>query len=140
GDGAMIGVVVDGPVIEDGIGVFIFDHFQECRVVRVIDDGVAVRLACPNRPGLEDVAGLSSLGNADGRGGLPRSIVQVEQRYVVALGGEQGDGAAASVFGVAGMAAGDNEFELAGSGFAGGIATGGDECGCSGKPASALQH
>ena len=47
-----------------------------------------------------------------GRAGRPLASVQVKQNDLVPEVGVAGDGAAAAIFGIAGMAAGDNHLEL----------------------------
>jgi len=109
GDGAVVGVVIDGPMGEDGISVFSFEDFLEGLIVIVVDYSVSVGLVGVGGAGFEDLARLLGFGDADGGGGLPSAVIEVEEGDVVPLRGEAGDGASATVFGVAGVAARDND-------------------------------
>ena len=80
-----------------------------------IDDRVAVDLTREDRSGLEDLASLRRLGHADP---IPRpagrdAVVEIEQDNFMSQIGIAGDGPAAAIFGVAGMAAGDDHLRLA---------------------------
>ena len=110
GDGAVVGMVVDGPVGDDGVGSFGFDNFLEGLVVVVVDDGVSVLLVGVEWAGFEDLAGAFGFGDANVGGSFPGAVVEVEEGDVVSGGGEAGDGASGGVFGVAGVATCDYNF------------------------------
>ena len=134
----MIAMVVDGPLIEDSVGFFGFEELLKLFVVLAIDDGMAVSLACVEGASPEDFTGLFGFGNAcEGWGWGPSAVVEVEEDDLMAELSEACDGAATSIFGVAGMAAGDDDLELAGGlGSEGGVGLGrgvrgsgaGEEC------------
>ena len=111
----MVGVVVDRPVGEDHVGPLGLEDLAERLVMLAVDHGIAVNLPREERPGLEDLARLAGLGDADAVLRLPgrHAVVQVEQNDFVPQVGIAGDGAAAAVFGIAGMAAGDDHLPLA---------------------------
>src|SRR5579859_4937984 len=114
GDAAMVGMIVDEPVGEDGVGVFFLDDLLKRFVVRVVDDGMAVELVGVGGPSFQNLASLFGFGDAHGSASLhPGSIVHVEQDDFMAQRGEARDGAAAAVFGIAGMSAGNDNFRLA---------------------------
>jgi len=110
GDGAVVGMVVDGPVGEDGVGTFNFEDLLEGLVVIVVDDGVSVLLVGVGGTGFEDLAGAFGFGDANVGGSFPGAVVEVEEGDVVTGGGEAGDGASGGVFGVAGVATCDYNF------------------------------
>jgi len=110
GDGAVVWVVVNGPVGEDRVGIFGFENFLEGLVVVVVDNGVSVFLIGVERAGFEDLAGAFGFGDADVGGGFPGAVVEVEESDVVSCRGEAGDGASGGVFGVAGVASGEYDF------------------------------
>jgi hypothetical protein len=130
-DGTVVGVVIDGPMGEDGVGVFSIEDFLEGLVVIVVDNSVSIGLVGVDGTGFEDLTRLLCFGNADGCGGLPGAVIEVEEGDVVSLGGEAGDSPSAAVFGVAGVTARDNDSVLFGRtwGLCGGIEGGG----CGGK-------
>ena len=66
GEGAMVAVVVDGPVGEDDVGVLGGEELGERLVVAVVDDGLAVDLIGEDGAGVEDLADLLGFGGADG--------------------------------------------------------------------------
>ena len=57
-NGTMVGVVVDGPMGEDGIGIFRREDFLERLVMVVVDNSVAVGLICIGGAGFEDLAAM----------------------------------------------------------------------------------
>ena len=109
----MIAVVVNGPLSKDRVRLLGLDQLRVLFVVRIVDNGVAVDLSGVGRPRLEYFASSFRLSDSYGRAGRrPRSVVQVKQHYLVAKLGQASDGAAASVFGIAGMSAGDDNFQF----------------------------
>ena len=103
----MIGVVVDRPVGEDGVGPLGLEDLAECLVVGRVDDRLAVELPRVQRARLQDFAGLLGLGDAAGAFRLarrPLALVQVEEDDLVPEVRVAGDGASAAVLGIAGMA------------------------------------
>src|SRR5271157_5449047 len=113
----MIAVVIDGPLRKENIGALVFDNLPEIVEVGGIQDGMAVGLSSEGRARLEYLGGLSGFRNAHVRRCAtlvrrPLTIVQMEKNNVVALCGEASDGAAAAVFGVAGMSSRNDDFEF----------------------------
>ena len=68
GDGAMIDMVIDEPFIEYRFRILGGQHLLECFIMRIVDNGMAVRLAGPHRACLQDLPGLLSLGGDPNRG------------------------------------------------------------------------
>ncbi len=66
GEGAMVAVVVNGPVGEDDVGILGSEELGELRVVSVVDDGLAVDLIGEDCSGVEDLAGFLGFFGADG--------------------------------------------------------------------------
>jgi hypothetical protein len=118
GDGSMVAVTVDGPLGEDCVGGFDGEQAGEGFVVGLVDDGSAVDLAGEDGAGFQDLAGLLSFGGADGGAAVQWrataeafAAVQIEKNDIVAEVGVAGDGAGAAAFGVAWMAAGEDDFQ-----------------------------
>src|ERR1700726_3300568 len=106
-------MVIDGPMRENGIRVFQFDDFLKCAVLFIVDNCVSVDLIRIGRPSLQYLTSLLRLGNSyRSRNLLLGSIIQIEEHHFVAQGGESRDGAAATVFGITRMSAGDHDFVL----------------------------
>src|ERR1700722_8503563 len=109
----MIAVVVNGPLSKDRVRLLGLDQLRVLLVVRIVHHGVTVDLSGIGRPRLEYFASSFRLSDSYRRAGRrPRSVVQVKQHYVVAKLGEASDGAATSVFRIAGMSAGDDALQL----------------------------
>jgi len=113
----VIGVVVDGPMGEDHVGLLGLQQVMELLVMDGVNDRLAVNLPGKGGPRLENFAGFLGFGHAHGAGVMrrlvgPLALIQVEQDDLVPQVGVAGDGAAAAVFGVAGMPTGDDYLEL----------------------------
>jgi hypothetical protein len=113
----MVAVVIDGPLGKENIGALVFDKLPEIIEVGGIQDGMAVGLSSEDRARLEYLGGLSGFRHAHARGRAtlvprPLTIVQMEKNNFVALCGEASEGAAAAVFGVAGMSSRNDDFEF----------------------------
>ena len=117
GEGAVVSMVVDGPVGEEDVGILGGEKLSEVLVMGFVDDGLAVDLFGVNGRGVEDLAGFLRFGGADGgairirRFAEAFATVEIEESDSVAEGDVAGDGASNAAFGVAGMSAGDYDFE-----------------------------
>src|SRR5208282_4791921 len=106
----MITVTIDGPLVENGIGLFGVEYFPVRLIVIVIQDGVAVDLARVSRARLQYFARLLGLRNARGsRSGRPPAIIQIQQNHFMAKRGESCNSTAATIFGITGMPACHND-------------------------------
>ena len=120
GDGAMIAVGIDRPLGEDQVGGFGGEEAGKFVVVRGIDDGAAIVLGGEDGARFQDGAGFFGFGGTDARAVFEVvcaaeafAAVQVEENDFVAQVGVAGSGAAAATLGIAGMSAGDDDFEFA---------------------------
>lgn len=117
-DGAVIGVIIDRPVGENGVRFFGGEQFAKFVVVRAIDDCVCIALGGERGARMQDFAGFARFGDTGVgfgvrvRAGL-LAAVEIEQNDFVAGGGIARDRAATAVFGITRMAAGDHDFQLA---------------------------
>ena len=85
GNPAMVGMVIDEPVSEDGIGIFLLDDALKLLVVLVVNDRMTIDLIGICRAGFQNLARLFSFGNASRRRRLlPSPVVHVEQHHIVA--------------------------------------------------------
>ncbi len=66
GEGAVVTMVIDGPVGEEDVGVLGCEDFEEFFVVGVVDNGAAVDLRGEDWAGMENLAGFLRFGGADG--------------------------------------------------------------------------
>ena len=102
---------------EHDLGLLGLQETMELLVMSGVHDGLAVKLSGENGAGLENFAGFLGFGNADRTGVVTRFVrpiasVQVKQNNFVTQIGVTSDGAAATIFRIAGMPAGDDHFEL----------------------------
>ena len=98
GNPAMVGMVIDEPVSEDGIGIFLLDHALKLLVVLVVNDRMTIDLIGVRRAGFQNLAGLFGFGHASRRRRLlPGPVVHVEQHDIMAQRGEPRNGAAAAI-------------------------------------------
>src|SRR5947199_10727713 len=97
----MVAMIIDGPLREKSIGLFVLNDLREGLIVRFVDDGAAISLSGIERTRREDIArGLGFSDARFGRGLDPGAIVQVEQRHLVAEIREARNRSAAAVFGI----------------------------------------
>ena len=75
----MVGVAIDGPLGENGVGRFGGESAGEGVIVGVIDNGAAIDLIGESRAGFEDAAGILSFGGADG--GRGRTVCDVDEHH-----------------------------------------------------------
>src|SRR3954467_924565 len=108
----MIPMIIDEPLIEDGVGILGGDDFVECIIMRVVNNGMAICLARVRRPRLQNFASLLRLRYPDRCRRLPRAIVEVEQHYFVTGRSEPGHGAATAILWVARVATGNHDLEF----------------------------
>ena len=121
GEGAVVAVLIQGPLGKDDIGVLGVEEAAKFIVVGVVDDGTAVVLVGENGARFQDFAGFLSFGGADratlarlGSATVAFATIEIKQNDIVAEIGVAGDGAGAAAFGIAGMTAGHHDFEFAG--------------------------
>jgi len=112
----MVSVVIDGPLREKNIGALIGDNFPEIVEMHGVQDGMAIDLFSEDRARLEYSGGPGGFSHSHfcGCAALffrPLAIVQMEKNNFVAQCGEACDGAAATIFGVAGMSSRNDHFE-----------------------------
>jgi hypothetical protein len=102
---------------EDDVRLLGFQDLAELVVVGKVNDGPAIDLSRVQRTCLEDPAGFRCLINAAtcllGWAAGRLAVVQIEESHVMTEVGIAGDGASTAVLGIAGMAAGDDDFEFA---------------------------
>ena len=109
----VVAVVVNGPLGKDGVRLLSAYGSFVGFVVCVIRHGVAVYLPCIDSSSLQYCArpfGLSD--TRGGGGGRPGTVVQVEQNHLMAKLRESADGSAATIFRIAGVAAGHDQLQL----------------------------
>jgi hypothetical protein len=119
-DGAVVGVVIDGPLREDHVGALGGQDAGECGVVLRIDNGAAVVLACEYGPGFQNLAGAAGFRSTDfgaaseaGVSAISFAAVQVEENHLMPERGIAGDSACAATLRVAWMSARDDHFQRA---------------------------
>jgi hypothetical protein len=116
--GAMVSVLVDGPLGKNHIRAFRREHATESLVVFGIDDRAAVVLAGERGARLETFASLLGFGGADSGASskarstaIPLSTIEVEQHHLVSEFRVARNGSGAAAFRVARMTAGDHNLE-----------------------------
>ncbi len=86
----------------------------------IVDHGLTIVLTGKERPGFEDFAGLVYFSSANLAAmvavtltvAIPLAVIEIKQSGIVAEGGVAGNPAGAAAFGIAGMTAGDDDFQL----------------------------
>ena len=119
-DCAVIGMSIDRPMREEDVRRQAFEHLSKFAVCRGIDDWLPVNLSGECWFRLQNPASLLRFCGTDFAALLPAPVwaaalafVQIKQRDVVTGLRISRDGAATGVFRVAGMAAGDDDFQFA---------------------------
>ena len=113
----MVAVVIDRPLGEDDIGVFLLYDLPKLLEMRGVQDGVPVDLSRKGGACLEYSGGLGGLCRAHARGRAslffrPLAIVEMKKNHLVTKFSEPGNGAPAAVFSVSGMPARYDNLEL----------------------------
>ena len=106
-------MVIDEPMRENGIRVLHFDDFLKCAVMFIVDNCVSVDLIRIGRVAFKiSQAFFASAIRTGAEISCQAPSFIIEEHHFVAQGGESRDGAAAAVFGITGMSAGDDDFVL----------------------------
>ncbi len=111
-------MIINRPLRKDYIRTLAFDQTAELVVMFVVNNGLRVELPGEDWTCLENFACFDSLGSARCGGAGERrfvgafAFIEVKQDDVVAKVRVAGGSSAAAVFGVAGVAAGDDDLQL----------------------------